>query len=222
MRVLYPRAAIPANVLDDVYLRGPTGLEAPLSTIVAQTEETGFARIRREDGVRQVSVTAEISKDITTNGKILEALERDGIAEIAARHGLNYRFAGKAEEQAQTLADMRLGASLALLAIYIILAWVFGSYAKPLIVMAVIPLGFVGTVFGHWLLGYNMSVLSLVALIGLSGVVVNDSIILVGTIKEKLDADEHETEFHAIVEGTRDRLRAVILTSATTIGGWRR
>lgn len=219
VRVLYPRAAIPANVLDDVYLRGPTGLEAPLSTIVAQTEETGFARIRREDGVRQVSVTAEISKDITTNGKILEALERDGIAEIAARHGLNYRFAGKAEEQAQTLADMRLGASLALLAIYIILAWVFGSYAKPLIVMAVIPLGFVGTVFGHWLLGYNMSVLSLVALIGLSGVVVNDSIILVGTIKEKLDADEHETEFHAIVEGTRDRLRAVILTSATTIGG---
>ena len=104
-----------------------------------------------------------------------------------------------------------------LAAIYIILAWVFASYTRPIVVMLVIPLGFVGATLGHWLLGFDLTILSMVALIGLSGIVVNDSIILVTTIDERLSLGEPRIE--AIIDGSRDRLRAVILTSLTTIGG---
>ena len=112
---------------------------------------------------------------------------------------------------------MRAGAMLGLAGIYIILAWVFASYFRPLVVIAIIPLGFVGATLGHWLMGYDLTILSMMALVGLSGIVINDSIILVSTIDERLDRGEPMDD--AIVDGTRDRLRAVILTSATTIGG---
>ncbi len=106
---------------------------------------------------------------------------------------------------------------MGLLAIYVILAWVFASYTRPIVVMAIIPLGFVGAVLGHLLLGYDLTILSLISLVGLSGIVVNDSIILVRTIDEYVSAGHPVIE--SIISGTRDRLRAVILTSATTIGG---
>ena len=112
---------------------------------------------------------------------------------------------------------MKLGAMIGLAGIYIILAWVFASYVRPFVVMSIIPLGFVGAAVGHYLLGFEITILSLIALIGLSGIVVNDSIILVSTIDERL-ADGEDLR-NAIINGACDRLRAVILTSATTIGG---
>jgi multidrug efflux pump subunit AcrB len=130
---------------------------------------------------------------------------------------VSFRFAGKAEERNQTFGDMRFGAIVALVAIYIVLAWVFSSYARPLVVMSVIPLAFIGASLGHYFLGYDLTILSMVALLGLSGIVVNDSIILVSTIEELLAKSLPLAE--AIVEGACARLRAVILTSATTIGG---
>jgi multidrug efflux pump subunit AcrB len=154
---------------------------------------------------------------VTSNDEILNALERDGLADIARRHNVTASFAGKSEEQATTLGDMRAGAMVGLSAIYLILAWVFASYTRPLVVMSVIPLGFVGAALGHFTMGYDLTVLSLIALIGLSGIVVNDSIILVTSIDGRLRAGEPLME--AIAAGSQDRLRAVILTSATTIGG---
>ncbi len=219
VRVFHPRDGDGAAALPDLYLRAADGTQAPLSSIASMSEDVGFARIKREDGARQLAVTAEIDKAVATNDDIVQALRDDGIAEIAARHGVSYRFAGKAEEQAQTFADMKVGAFLGISGIYIILCWVFGSYLLPFAVILVVPLGFVGAVFGHWLLGYNMVMLSVITLVGLSGIIVNDAIILVETIKQKLAEDAHETEFEAIVDGTQDRLRAVILTSVTTIGG---
>ena len=126
-------------------------------------------------------------------------------------------FAGRAEEQKTTLDDMKTGTLIGFSAIYVILAWVFASYTRPFVVMSIIPLGFVGAVIGHILLGYDLTVLSLIALVGLSGIVVNDSIILVRTIDERISNGEPTIE--AIKNGACDRLRAVILTSATTIGG---
>ncbi|MFQ5785032.1 MAG: efflux RND transporter permease subunit [Alphaproteobacteria bacterium] len=217
VRVQYPRDMIDTAALDALYLRGPRGHEVALSEIVDRRKTRGFARIMREDGRREVAITAEIDKTVTTNDEILAALERDGLYDVAARHGASVSFAGKAEEQARTLGDMRVGALIGLAAIYIILAWVFASYTRPLVVMSVIPLGFVGATLGHWVMGFDLTILSMVALVGLSGIVVNDSIILVTTIDERLRRGE---PLHgAIVDGACDRLRAVILTSATTIGG---
>lgn len=217
VRVQFPRDVIGSGALENLYLRGSGGAEVALSEVVSTRETRGFSRIRREDGLRQVSVTAELEKQVTTTGDVLEALEADGIREIARKYDLRLSFAGKAEEQATTLADMKLGAMIGLSGIYIILAWVFASYTRPIVVMSIIPLGFVGAAVGHFLLGFELTILSLIALIGLSGIVVNDSIILVSTIDERLSKGEASAD--AIVDGACDRLRAVILTSATTIGG---
>ncbi|NKB57940.1 MAG: AcrB/AcrD/AcrF family protein [Alphaproteobacteria bacterium] len=217
VRVRFPRNSVDTASLDGLYLRGPGGAEVLLDEVVSATDKSGFSRIRREDGVRQVAITADTTAGITTTDKVIEALNRDGIQEIVKRYGLKLSFAGKAEEQARTIADMQAGAMLGLAGIYIILAWVFSSYFRPIAVMAIIPLGFVGATLGHWLLGYELTILSIMALVGLSGIVINDSIILVSTIDERLDKGEPMES--AIVDGTRDRLRAVILTSATTMGG---
>ena len=112
---------------------------------------------------------------------------------------------------------MLAGATVGLLAIYIVLAWVFANFTRPLVVMAFIPFGFVGTVLGHLALGFDLTILSMIELLSLSGILVNNSIILVRTVDLHID---DETPLHeAIVAGCRERLRPVLLTSLTTIGG---
>lgn len=218
IRVRFPRQDVDSVQLSDIYVRSPVGgVEVPLDEVVQFREKQGFARIKREDGQRQVAVTAEIDAAVTNSNTVLEALQRDGVFEIAEKHSATASFAGKAEEQEQTLSDMKLGALFGMTAIFIILSWVFGSYSRPFVVMAVIPLSFVGATLGHLLLGFDMSILSLIALVGLAGIVVNDSIILVITIDERIRGGEHF--MNAVINGTCDRLRAVILTSLTTIGG---
>lgn len=216
VRVRLPADERDTDVLDHLHLRGPTGAEVPLDEVVSRRANQGFAYIASEDGRRQVAVTARLDADVVTTGELLAAIERDGLRRIAARHGVEVALKGRSEETRETLADMLLGTGIGLAGIYIVLAWVFASYGRPFVVMAIIPMGFVGTVFGHWLFGYNLTILSLVALMGLSGIVVNNSIILVTTIGRRA---EREPPFEAIVGGVRDRLRAIVLTSVTTIGG---
>ena len=217
IRVRLPHDELTESDLRRGYVRSPAGVEVPLSEVVGFDEKTGFASIRREDGRRMVAVTAEIDEAITTTAEILAALQAEGLPEIVQRHGVGVLLRGKAEEQATTFADMKTGAMVGLLAIYLILAWVFASYTRPLTVMAVIPFGAVGAIAGHFVLGFDLTVLSMVALLGLSGIVVNDSIILVRAIQDRLEAGEPLMD--ALVGGARDRLRAVILTSVTTIFG---
>ena len=112
---------------------------------------------------------------------------------------------------------MARGGLLALAMIYLVLAWVFASYGWPLVVMSVIPFGIIGALLGHWLMGLDLTILSLFGLFGLSGIVVNDSIILVTFYKHQRERGVHWRE--AIVEATCQRLRAVLLTSLTTIAG---
>ena len=217
VRVQYPREAVSGAALRDLYLRSPTGAEVPLSEVVELREKQGFARIRREDGLRQVAITAEVDESVSNAREVREAMRRGGLPRIAERHGLSFTLEGKAEEEARTLGDMRLGAAVGLTAIYIILAWVFASYSRPIVVMLIIPFGLVGAILGHLAMGFDLTILSLIALLGLAGILVNDSIILVSTVDERLANGEPLLE--AIVGGARDRLRAVILTSLTTIGG---
>jgi len=217
VRVLYARDSLSEADLRGLYLLSPGGREVALSEVVAFREKTGFARIRRENGVRTASITAEVDERINTSDRIIQAMEQEGLHALARKYGASAEFRGKAEEQERTLADMKLGVVIALIAIYMILAAIFSSYIRPIFVMAVIPFGIIGAILGHLLLGYDISVLSLVALLGLAGIVVNDSIILVRAIQNRSDAGEALIE--AITGGARDRLRAVILTSVTTMFG---
>jgi multidrug efflux pump subunit AcrB len=216
VRVMYPREDVTSTILDTLHLRAPGGQQIPLSQLVSSEEMVGFAKIKRENGSRQISITAEIDGSITSVGAILSAVKRDGIYKIADRAGLKVGFKGKAEEQEETFADMKLGLIIGLTGIYVVLAWAFANYIRPVVVMAVIPMGFIGTAFGHWLLNYNLTILSLVGLIGLSGIIINGSIILVTTIDEKV---KNTNLVDAIVEASCIRLRPILLTSATTIGG---
>ena len=204
--------------LPEFVLRSPNGQEVLLSEVATLRNDRGYARIQREDGVRRAAITAELDEALIRQEQVIEELlNDDGIGRLADQYGLDYRFAGKAEEQEETFADMRLGAILALAFIYIILAWVFASFTRPFAVMLVIPFGLIGAVLGHLLMGYDLSILSLIAFLGLSGILVNDSIILVTAIDKR--RREGQSRQDAIIDGTCSRLRAVILTSATTIGG---
>ena len=216
VRVQYPRSQIKSGLLDSLYLRAKNGKEVPLSQVVKQREKFGFAKVKRENGSRQIAVTADIDSAITSVGKILSAVEKDGVYQIARRYGLEVYFSGKAEEEQETFADMKLGMLVGLSGIYIVLAWAFASYSRPFAVMAVIPMGFIGAVIGHWLLGYNLTILSLIGLVGLSGIVINGSIILATTVDQRIKS---ETLFDAIIGASCDRFRPIILTSITTIGG---
>ncbi|MGR8949495.1 MAG: efflux RND transporter permease subunit [Gammaproteobacteria bacterium] len=216
VRVRMSQDAVDRGILDNLYVRSPDGLEVPLTEVVTVSEKRGYARIRRESGFREVAITAEIDLGVTRPGQVIRALNKDGLDAFAAERDINYSFAGRAEEQRETSADMRFGAILGLAFIYIILAWVFASYTRPFVVMSVIPLGFVGAVFGHFVFGADLTILSIFAILGLAGIVINDSIVLVTTIEQRR---ENEALMSAAVNGACDRLRAVILTSATTIGG---
>ena len=202
--------------LERFYLRAPDGAEVSLGEVATLRPDRGFAQIRRKDGQREVSVTAELDEALIRLELVQEALV-DEVKRLTTEKGFQVEFAGRAEEQADTLADIRIGAVLGLSLMYIILAWVFASFTRPFAVMLVIPFGLVGAVLGHMVFGYDMTILSLIALLGLSGILVNDSIILVTTIDEKIR--DGDAVIGAIIDGACERFRAVLLTSLTTIGG---
>lgn len=204
--------------LRNLTLKGPSGQFVPLTEIVDLSERQGFASIKRRDGKTTISVSGDIDDNVSTTDKVTETLTAAGeLASIAVKHDVTFSFGGKSEEQKNAFADLQLGAIVAVVVIYIILAWFFGSYWQPLAVMMIIPFGIVGAVFGHWLMGFKLTVLSFIGLLGLSGILVNDSIILVARLNERLS--EGANQANAAIGASLDRLRAVMLTSLTTIGG---
>ncbi|MFN3233484.1 MAG: efflux RND transporter permease subunit [Alphaproteobacteria bacterium] len=216
--VKLPEGQFNIEALRELYLRSPQGAEVPLMEIVNIRDEQGFMRLHRVDGATQVAVTADLDEEKMNMNRLLEALPGDGLDDIAKKYGVQWGFDGKAEEQADSLGEVGTGLLVAVAAIYIILAWVLGSYARPIvIILSVIPFGWVGSVMGHFIMGYDMTMLSLIGLLGLTGILVNDSIILVSAIDERNKNGEGWRS--AVINGTLDRLRAVILTSLTTIGG---
>ena len=198
-------------------LKSPAGEFVPLSEVVSINEKQGFAAIERIDGKAPVSVTADIDTNVSSTEEAIAALEASGLPELVNRYGIDYRYSGRDEERREAFADLQVGALIALSVIYIVLAWVFASYWRPLAVMLIIPFGVVGAVYGHHLLEMKLTILSFIGLLGLSGILVNDSIILVTRLDERLSTGEEPAE--AAIGASRDRLRAVLLTSLTTIGG---
>jgi multidrug efflux pump subunit AcrB len=200
-------------------LKSTAGEFVPLSEVVVLTERQGFSAIRRQDGKTIVSVTADLDSEVLTTDQAIAQLETSGaLAAIASKNGVEYRFGGRNAERQKSFADLQFGSIIAILVIYIILAWVFSSYFLPLAVMLIIPFGIVGAVFGHFVMGFSLTIMSFIALLGLAGILVNDSIILVSRMLERIK-EFGEGLLEASTGASRDRLRAVLLTSLTTIGG---
>lgn len=217
VRVRRMQEAPGVQELSQIYLKSPAGIRVPLTEVVTIREKQGFSIIQRRDGLRTVGVTGDIDGEVSSTLEVIERLEAEVMPELVDNYGVRYEYKGRDEERRESFADLKAGAYLALAIIYIILAWVFESYAKPLAVMAIIPFGIVGAIFGHMVMGMHLTIISMIGLLGLSGILVNDSIILVTQVKERLANGDELRE--AAVGASLDRLRAVLLTSLTTIGG---
>ncbi len=217
VRVMLPKERARMNSIREFYVSPPQGRLTPITEVVELESRVGFAQIRRQDGVRQVSVTADVDTQLNTSNEILALFQSDFAADIMRRHNVQISYKGKAEEQAGAMSDVRNAALVGFATMYIILAWVFASYRAPLVVLSIIPFTLIGAVLGHYVMGLNINMLSLQAMVGLTGVMINDSIILVSAIQRLLrkGAAMHD----AIIEGTKDRLRPVCLTTITTVGG---
>ena len=198
-------------------IRLPKGGMEPLENLVRFAPRRGFEVLRHADGRLAVEVLADVDTGVTSVARVIAALEAGPLPELAARHGVHYSFEGRSADQRDTLADMKRGVILGLVLIYLVLAWVFGAYGWPLVVMVAIPFGLVGALFGHWVMGIDVTIVSLFGLFGLSGIVVNDSIILVSFYKRLRGTGMAVNK--ALVEAACQRLRAVLLTSLTTIAG---
>jgi len=190
---------------------------AALSDIAGVTVRSGFASIARQDGQVVVSVNGDLSDDDPARAAAILAEIRDVILpDLAAERDITARLAGQTEDERSFLSDALLGLAAALAGIYAVLAWIFASWWRPLVVMAVIPFGLVGALHGHWSWGVPLSMFSVVGMIGMAGIIVNDAIVLVDAAGE---AARTRAILPAIVEAVAGRLRAVFLTTATTVAG---
>lgn len=215
--VQLPEGELHADFLDTTLMRTPSGDWVPLGEIV-QIDSTGaFSTVTRENGRRLVSVTGALSEDDPVRAAEIAAQMSDEILPaIASRHNVSWDLGGLALQQDDFFDDVMGGVMLCILGIYMVLAWVFGSWLKPLIVMAVIPFGLIGTIWGHAHFGLAMSLFTIIGLIGMSGIIINDAIVLVTTVR---DHAKRLPIVQAVVQGTSDRLRPILLTTLTTVLG---
>ena len=219
VKVRYPEQdrQNPANVLA-ARIRTPDGAVIPLSSVASVTY--GFTRdsITRIDGKRAVYLSADVDKEALSASELVARLQASVVPQLERQYpGLDIQFAGEAQEQAETQTSMEQVFLFAMLVIYMLLAIPLRSYIQPLLIMTAIPFGIVGAILGHWFNDLSLGILSLNGIIALSGVVVNDSLLLVARYNDlKSEASSLPA---AISEACRSRLRAVLLTSATTFAG---
>ena len=217
IRVELPEGELTADFLERTQMRTPTGQYVPLADIVSVERRTGFSTVRRENGIRVVSVSGDISEDDPARAtEITTALSQEILPQIASARQVEFRIGGLSEQEDTFLSEALVGLILVLTGIYLVLAWVFGSWTRPMVVMAVIPFGLVGTIYGHAVWDVPLSMFTVVGLLGMTGIIINDSIVLVGTIDEY---GETRGLIPSIIDGAADRLRPVMLTTLTTVLG---
>ena len=217
IRVELPEGELTSDFLERTQLRAKSGIYVPLADIVSVERRVGFSTVRRENGIRLISVTGDVSEDNPDEAEqVFESLKKDILPEIATVNQVEWRMSGLAEQEQDFLNDARVGMILTLLGIYLVLTWIFASWTRPFVIMSIIPFGLVGTIYGHFIWDVPMSLFTIVGLIGMTGIIINDSIVLISTI------DEYSKErgiIPSIIDGSVDRLRPVLLTTFTTVLG---
>lgn len=206
------------TTLENMFVKTPQGDEVPFSSIANASIQPGYTTIRRVDGSRAVTVSANANLNAVEPAKIVEDIQTNFVPQLRERYPtLTVKLDGGSEEEKTLLLNLLIGLGFSLFAIYALLAIPLKSYLQPIIIMGVIPFGFIGAVFGHMLLGLTISNFSLFGILALAGVVVNDSIILVDFINQAR-ARGIDTITSVIQAGTL-RYRAIMLTSLTTFFG---
>jgi len=203
--------------LENMKIRTREGDEVPLLQVVELEPGRGPAVIQRTDRQRSIKVTADVEPGVNANEVVSRFTEKT-LDEIPRRFpGVRYSFEGEQKDQNDSVREIGMGFLGALLAMYVLIAIPLRSYLQPLIIMSVIPFGLVGAIWGHALLGMNLSIMSMCGLVALAGVVVNDSLVMVDYVNRH--RGESETLQDAAVAAGGRRFRAIILTSLTTFVG---
>jgi multidrug efflux pump subunit AcrB len=190
----------------------------PLTQAAEIIESQGFSEIKRTDRKRVINVSASVDAEKTNAQEVIDDLQQALLPQLVADYpGLTWDMEGEEKERRESLGSMLEGFKLAMIAIFILLAIPFRSYSQPLLIMTAIPFGMIGALLGHIIMGYNLSLLSMFGLVALSGVVVNDSLLLIDKANRNRIAGMSLYD-GLVAAGTR-RFRPIILTSFTTFFG---
>jgi multidrug efflux pump subunit AcrB len=204
--------------LADATVTLPDGRRVPLSEVATVTQRRDWARITRIDGRRTVTVEADVDARLSSGQAIVADLSGSWLEDFKRRHAdVDVIFEGQVARSAETGTSIAKGLFVGLVGIFVILSFQFRSYLEPIIVMLSIPLAFIGAVWGHVVMGYYLSMPSLIGAAGLAGIVVNNAILLIQFIKGHREQGLSAVE--AAGQASRDRLRAILISSSTTIAG---
>ena len=204
--------------LEGMRIRTPDGGEVPFSHVAVVEPGQGFASIKRVDRNRAINVLASIDESVTTSATVNGDLSANVLPALLADYpGVRYAFEGVEAEQREAVGGLQIGFTLAMFAIFALLAIPLKSYIQPLIIMSAIPFGFVGAVWGHIIMGENVSMMSTMGIVALSGVVVNDSLVMVDFINRH--RRRGSSMLQAVQEAGAARFRPILLTSLTTFAG---
>ena len=216
----YPKdERVSLNNLEQMNVRVGKNVEVPLGQVAQGELSSGYSTITRTDRKRSISITADVDLSEANANEILAKFETEHILSILRDYpSVNYSFEGEQREQRDTLSSLFKNFALALFVVYVLLAVPFKSYLQPLIIMSAIPFGFTGAVIGHIIMGMNLAVLSIIGIVALSGVVVNDSLVMVDFIN-RYKRDDGKTSLEAALAAGPRRFRPILLTSITTFVG---
>lgn len=194
------------------------GDQVPLNTVAVIQNSRGFSRIQRVNGVRTVTIQGDLDTRLANAREIINHTRANFLPELLSRYpGIEVAVEGESKESAKTGQSMLRGFGIGLVGIFILLSFQFRSYVEPLVVMSIIPLALIGVIWGHLLMGLSLTMPGIIGFTSLAGIVVNDSILLVEFLKLRVKEGHHIIE--AAKMASRDRFRAVLLTSITTIAG---
>ena len=216
----YPKnERVSLNNLEQMNVRVGNNIEVPLGQVAQGELASGYSTITRTDRKRSINIVADVDLTKANANEILAKFEKDHISPLLKDYpSVNYSFEGEQREQRDTLGSLFKNFALALFVVYVLLAVPFKSYLQPLIIMSAIPFGFTGAVIGHLVMGMNLAVLSIIGIVALSGVVVNDSLVMVDFINRYKREDGKSNLEAAMAAGPR-RFRPILLTSVTTFVG---
>ena len=206
------------SAIDGFTVETPAGQRVPLSAVATVEPGRGYTRITRIDRCPAVTVTGDVDPRLANANEIVTETIADQVPRIEERHGVAIAVEGANAEASKTQASMLTGISLGLVAVFLLLSFQLRSYAEPLVIMVIIPFALIGAVWGHFAMGLDMTLPSMLGLVSLAGIVVNDSILLVNRIK-RLHGEEGLSIAEAAPRGAVARFRAILLTSLTTIAG---
>ena len=204
--------------VDRLRIRVPGGGFTSLATIAEASFTEAPATIRREDGRRGVTITAEVNDEAVTSEKATQLIEADILPSILADYPtLQYAIGGEQQERLESFSELGTAFGLALIVIYALLAIPFKSYTQPFVVMAAIPFGVIGALIAHLILGLELGILSLFGIVSLAGVIINGSLVMIDFFNENMAVGMEEEA--AIIDAAKSRFRPIMLTATTTFLG---